>query len=106
MFKDLKEVWGWGKQEVRLLERNEAATAMNMLLFSMTELATWERSQAELVDRSYRPWDDKDRRPSHMDRRNFLRRGIWAKELNAVMDWNFMPEKIVSLPKNIMRYAA
>jgi NifB/MoaA-like Fe-S oxidoreductase len=23
MFKDLKEVWGWGKQEVRKLESNE-----------------------------------------------------------------------------------
>jgi hypothetical protein len=23
VFKDLKEVWGWGKQEVRLLESNE-----------------------------------------------------------------------------------
>jgi len=30
MFKDLKEVC---KQELRLLESNEAATAMNMLLF-------------------------------------------------------------------------
>ena len=34
IFKDLKDVWGWGKQELRLLESNEA----------------------ELVDRSYRPW--------------------------------------------------
>jgi hypothetical protein len=106
MFKDLKEIWGLGKQEVRLLERNEAATTMNMLLFAMTELSTWDRTQEELVDRSYRPWDDQDRRPSHMDRRNFLRRGIWAKELNAAMDWNLMPTKIASLLKNIMRQAA
>jgi hypothetical protein len=28
---DLKDVRGWGKQELRLLESNEAATVMNML---------------------------------------------------------------------------
>ena len=76
MFKDLKEVWGWGKQELRLLESNEAAATMNMLLFGMTELATWDRSHGELVDRSDCPWDDVERRPSHADRRNFLRRAI------------------------------
>ena len=25
-FKDLKDIWGWGKQELRLFESNEAAT--------------------------------------------------------------------------------
>jgi len=106
MFKDLKEVWGWGKQEVRLLERNEAATVMNMLLYSMTELTTWDRTQEELVDRSYRPWDDADRRPSHSDRRNFLRRAILMQELNTVMDWNFIPQKIIALLKKAMQLAA
>ena len=67
MFKDLKEVWGWGKQELRKLESNEAATTMNMLLFGMTELATWDRSHEELVDRRHSPWDDGERRPSHAD---------------------------------------
>lgn len=42
-FKDLKDVWGWGKQELRLLESNEAATALNMLLYDMTELSIWDR---------------------------------------------------------------
>ena len=105
MFKDLKEVWGWGKQEVRLLERNEAATAMNMLLYGMTELATWDRPKEELVDRSDSPWDDADRRPSHSDRRNFLRWAILANELNTAMDWSFMPTKIISLLKRAMRLA-
>ena len=52
VFKDLKEVWGWGKQELRLLESNEAATAMNMVLYTMVELATWSRTHKELTDRS------------------------------------------------------
>ena len=54
----------------------------------MTELATWDRTQEELVDRSGSPWDDADRRPSHADRRNFLRRAILLQELNTVMEWN------------------
>jgi hypothetical protein len=106
MFKDLKEVWGWGKQEVRLLESNEAATALNMVLYSMVELSTWDRSAAELVDRSYRPWDDADRRPSHADRRNFLRRAIFAKEFNEVMLAKITPIKIIPLLKRMMMLAA
>jgi len=105
MFKDLKDVWGWGKQEVRLLESNEAATAMNMLLYSMTELSTWERTQAELVDRSYRPWDDKDRRPSHSDRRNFLRRELLAQELTAVLLVKNTHQKITALLKMLTQMA-
>jgi len=106
MFKDLKEVWGWGKQELVLLERNEAATAMNMLLFGMTELATWERSLAELVDRRDRPWDDSSRRPSHADRRNFLRRGMLENEFNAVLDSAFAPLEIIPLLKKLINLAA
>ena len=105
MFKDLKEVWGWGKQEVRLLERNEAATAMNLLLFSMTELATWDRSQGELVDRSFRPWDDQDRRPSHMDRRNFLRRKLLEKEFTAVLLVQITKQKIAELLERLIMLA-
>jgi hypothetical protein len=106
MFKDLKEVWGWGKQEVRKLESNEAATAMNMLLYSITELATWERSQGELVDRSYRPWDDADRRPSHADRRNFLRRELLAKEFTAVLLVKNTQRKITALLEMLTKWAA
>jgi len=106
MFKDLKEVWGWGKQELRKLESNEAATVMNMLLFGMTELATWDCSHGELVDRSDRPWDDAERRPSHADRRNFLRRACLAKELNDACHWSTIPAKIRIALEKLMRLAA
>jgi hypothetical protein len=105
VFKDLKEVWGWGKQEVRKLETNEAVTAMNMLSFGLTELATWDRSSAELVDRSDRPWDDVTRRPSHADRRNFLRRAILAEEFNAALESRLIPQKILPLLERLMRLA-
>ena len=81
------------------MERSEAATAMNMLLYGMTELATWDRTQEELVDRSYRPWDD-------ADRRNFSRRAILLQELNTVMEWDFTPSKIIALLKRAMQLAA
>jgi hypothetical protein len=105
MFKDLKEVWGWGKQEVRKLETNEAVTAMNMLSFGLTELSTWDRSFSELVDRRASPWDDPDRRPSHADRRNFLRQGMLENELNAVLGAKSIPKKIIPLLKRLIGLA-
>ena len=105
-FKDLKEVWGWGKQELRKLESNEAATTMNMLLYGMTELSTWDRSAEELVDRRSRPWDDADRRPSHEDRRNFLRHGMLANEFNAALNLSFMPKKIINVLQRLLKLAA
>ena len=105
MFKDLKDVWGWGKQELRLLESNEVATTMNMLMYGLTTLATWERNASELVDRSYRPWDDEDRRPSHADRRNFLRRGMLANELKAVLLLQISQRKINPILKRLLLLA-
>jgi hypothetical protein len=106
VFKDLMEIWGWGKQELRLLESNEAATSMNMLLYGMVELSTWDRSSEELVDRRCRPWDDTDRRPSHADRRQYLRDGILVNEFNAALDLAFMPPKIIPLLKRLLQLAA
>ena len=50
--------------------RRRTVTTWLLLLFGMTELATWNRSQSELVNRVESPWDDEKRRPSHADRRN------------------------------------
>jgi len=105
VFKDLKEVWGWGKQELRLLESNEAATTMNMLLYGMVELATWDRTAEELVDRRHCPWDDASRRPSHEDRRKYLRYGILANEFNAVLGSTSLPRKIIPLLKRLLTMA-
>ena len=106
MFKDVKDVWGWGKQELRKLESNEAATTMNMLLFGMTELSTWERLQEELVDRSGCPWNDGERRPSHADRRNFLRRAILAKDFYEALRGARLTTKIIRTLEKLRRLAA
>ena len=54
-----------------------------MLSFGLTELSTWNRMSEELVDRRASPWDDSDRRPSHADRRNFLRHALLENKLQG-----------------------
>jgi hypothetical protein len=41
VFKDLQEVWRWGKQAVRKLDSSKATTAMNMMMYRLTELVCW-----------------------------------------------------------------
>jgi SRSO17 transposase len=105
VFKDLKEIWGWGKQELRLLESNEAATVMNMVLYGLTELATWNGSQEELVDRKACPWDDACRRPSHADRRHYLRHGFLASEFYAALNSQPITTKLKSALKRLIYLA-
>jgi hypothetical protein len=52
MFKDLKEVWGCGKQEVRKLGSNEGVTVLNMTMYNLVELSTWSVSGEALRNRS------------------------------------------------------
>jgi hypothetical protein len=92
VFKDLKEVGGWGKQEVRLLESNEAATTLNMLLYNAVELATWNVEQNKFNNRIFAPWDDQTRRPSHADKRNLLRHTILKKEFCKALPKDIKPE--------------
>jgi hypothetical protein len=73
-FHDLKEVHGAGQQQVRHYWANLAVYHLNLWLHCLIELWAWGRSHDELCDRSPSPWDDPERRPSHADRRNALRR--------------------------------
>jgi len=59
----------------------------------------------ELVDRSDCPWDDETRRPSHADRRSFLRRAIVAKELEDASHGSAMPAKIMLTLEKLLRLA-
>jgi DDE superfamily endonuclease len=73
-FHDLKEVHGLGQQQLRNYWANIAAYHLNLWLHTIIELWAWRRSQSQLCDRESSPWDNPDRRPSHADRRNALRR--------------------------------
>jgi hypothetical protein len=73
-FHDIKEVHGAGQQQVRHIFANVAVFNLNLWLHTLIELWAWEQPAKKLRDRSASPWDDAERRPSHADRRNALRR--------------------------------
>lgn len=79
-FHDVKEVWGAGQQQVRNVWSSIGCWHLNTWLYSLVELACWDRPAAELVDRSNRSWDNPQRRPSHADRRRHIRREMLEKQ--------------------------
>ena len=84
-FKDVKEVWGAGQQQVRNVYASIGALAVNLTLYSVVEMWAWARPEEELVDRSRSPWDEEERRPSHADKRKALQREILRAEIRAVV---------------------
>lgn len=79
-FHDVKEVGGAGQQQVRNVWSSIGCWHLNTWLYSLVELACWERPVEELVDRSDRSWDNPNRRPSHGDRRRRIRREMLEKQ--------------------------
>jgi hypothetical protein len=82
-FRDLKEVWGAGQQQLRNLYANVGAYHMNLWALTMVEAACWGRSEEELIDRRGSPWDREWRRPSALDKRKAIQREILGKEIEA-----------------------
>ena len=68
-FHDAKEIWGAGQQQVRNVWSSIGCWHLCGWLYAMVELECWDETSEQLVDRSDRPWDNPDRRPSHQDRR-------------------------------------
>src|SRR5438309_2192827 len=83
-FHDLKEVHGAGQQQVRHYWANIAVYHLNLWLHTLIELWAWDRSHDQLCDRRHSPWDDPERRPSHADRRNALRRHCLQNAIQKV----------------------
>ena len=79
-YHDLKEVHGAGQQQLRNYWTNIGAFHLTMWLHTLIELWAWHKPHQELVNRKASPWDDADRRPSHADRRNALRRSCLELE--------------------------
>jgi hypothetical protein len=91
-FKDVKEVWGAGQQQVRNLHANVGAFNLNAWMYSVVELWGWRRPHEELVDRSASPWDQAERRPSHADKRKALQREVLRAETQEVLAGGADPE--------------
>jgi hypothetical protein len=84
-FRDVKEIVGAGKQQVRFIQASIGSFHICLWTFTLTEAWAWRRSEAELVDRSASPWDSPHRRPSHVDKRRAWRREMLAEEILAVL---------------------
>lgn len=104
-FKDKKEVWGAGQQQLRNVYANVGAFNLNGWMFSSVEAWAWERSQEELVDRRASPWDQEARRPSHADKRKALQRQVLQQEIEAVLSGPPTPQRYRELAEKLLALA-
>ena len=85
---------------------NVGAFNLNLWSYSTVEAWAWERSEAELVDRSQSPWDAEPRRPSHADKRKALRREVLRQEIQAVLSEPPNPQRYRELAEKLLALAA
>lgn len=105
-FHDLKEVHGAGQQHVRHYWANVAVYHLNLWLHTLIELWAWEQPAARLCDRSASPWDDPERRPSHADRRNALRRQCLQTEIRSAGRGRPLPRRFQTLVRCLFKLVA
>jgi hypothetical protein len=105
-FKDVKEVWGAGQQQVRNLHANVGCFNLNSWMYSAVEAWAWARPEEELVDRADSPWDSEYRRPSHADKRKALQRELLCGEIEAVLSGQPDRRQFRELAECLLRMAA
>jgi hypothetical protein len=106
VFHDVKEVHGVGQAQTRNYWSNVAVYHVKLWWHTMIEVWAWHRPATELVDRQASPWDDEERRPSHADKRNALRRQCLEEEFQAAAVLGAVPRKIQSLWRRVVRLVA
>ena len=106
-FRDLKEVVGAGRQQVRFVWANIGAFHVCLWTFTMTEAWAWDRVAEELVGhRVASPWDDDPRRPSHADKRRAWRRELLREEIHAVLYHGATEREILATAERLLGLAA
>jgi len=105
-FHDLKEVHGAGQQQVRYYWANVAVFHLNLWLHTLIEMWAWTKTQGQLCDRRDRPWDRADRRPSHADRRNALRRLCVQTAIRQAGRRRPLSRKLRALCRSLLKLAA
>ena len=106
-FRDLKQVVGAGRQQVRGVASNVGCFHLCVWSFTLTEVWAWDRKADELVaHRSASPWDDSTRRPSHADKRRAWQRELLAEEIQAVVGEHHDPAQIQNLAQRMLDLAA
>ena len=106
VYHDVKEVHGVGQAQTRNYWSSVAVFHVQLWWHTLIELWAWQRSATELVDRRLSPWDDPDRRPSHADKRNALRRQCLQEEFQAGAALGSVPRKIQRLWSRLVRLVA
>ncbi|MDR3196784.1 MAG: hypothetical protein LBU34_02845, partial [Planctomycetaceae bacterium] len=66
------------------------------------ELCCWNIPAGEVVDRTESPWDDPDRRPSHRDKRNYLKFKVLEEKLKRLLSSGQNPQKIFEKLKDLI----
>ena len=105
-FHDVKEVWGAGQQQVRNVWSNIGCWHLNQWVYTLVELCCWDVDKSELSDRSDRPWDNADRRPSHADRRRSISREMLGKQFLAALPHGPKHRKLWTLFQDLIALAA
>lgn len=105
-FHDLKEVWHAGEQQVRNVWSNMACWQMNCWMHSLVELESWDVPGTDLTDRTDRPWDNPNRRPSHADRRRAICTKMLRERFSKALVDDINQEKLKSLLDDILAIAA
>jgi len=104
-FHDVKEVWGAGQQQVRNIWSNIGCWNLNGWLYTLVELCCWDADKSELADRSERPWDNPDRRPSHADRRRSISREMLEKQFLTALPRGPNHDKYLTLFEALLALA-
>jgi hypothetical protein len=105
-FKDVKEVWGAGQQQVRNVYSNEACFNLNLWMYSLVEAWAWNKPEEEVVDRSACPWDREPRRASHADKRKALQREVLRAEIHEALAGRPTKQRIHELGRRLLDLAA
>lgn len=105
-FKDVKEVWGAGQQQVRNVYSNEGCFNLNLWMYSLVETWAWSQEEQALVDRAASPWDNEPRRPSHQDKRKALQREALQAEIEEALSGRPTKERMRELAERLLDLAA
>jgi hypothetical protein len=103
-FHDLKEVHGAGQVQLRNLWANVAAFNLTLWVHTLVELWAWNQPSGRLLERRRLSlWDEPERRPSHADRCNALRRQCVRQRINRLQGLTPMPRPIQNLLRGLLR---
>ena len=105
-FKDVKEIWGAGQQQVRNIHSNEGCFNLNLWMYSLVEAWAWNQRPECVCDRSASPWDSEPRRPSHNDKRKALQREVLQSVIQEGLSGRPTKERMRALAERLLELAA